>query len=269
MIPKIIVQTSICKPAQYIIDLFCKFAPDWKYEHYNDAEIIQFFNDNPLAEFPNIAAKFNSMEVGQHKADLFRYYFLYIKGGVFIDSDAMLNTQLDNITKDYDFFTVNCDSIPGVIFQGFIGGIPQCPLIYDALTHAYNITQEELTADYHAFCKHLYNRLYDENKNERPHDFPIKLYTEDTYNYGAAKTFDKLGNPDDVLLLHYYRFKLILRNPKTAKYLEEGVANKSLRSMLELPKNIGKNVPEYAAKPGVAGASSLRSLIELKNKENK
>jgi hypothetical protein len=28
-------------------------------------------------------------------------------------------------------------------------------------------------------------------------------------------------------------------------------------------------VPEYAAKPGVAGASSLRSLIELKNKENK
>ena len=61
----------------------------------------------------------------------------------------------------------------------------------------------------------------------------------------------------------------ILRNPKTAKYLEEGVANKSLRSMLELPKNIGKNVPEYAAKPGVAGASSLRSLIELKNKENK
>jgi hypothetical protein len=61
----------------------------------------------------------------------------------------------------------------------------------------------------------------------------------------------------------------ILRNPKTAKYLEEGVANKSLRSLLELPKNIGKNVPEYAAKPGVAGASSLRSLIELRNKENK
>jgi hypothetical protein len=59
-----------------------------------------------------------------------------------------------------------------------------------------------------------------------------------------------------------------MQNPKIAKYLEEGVANKSLRSMLELPKNIGKRVPEYASKPGVAGASTLKSLIELRNKEN-
>jgi hypothetical protein len=62
--------------------------------------------------------------------------------------------------------------------------------------------------------------------------------------------------------------QLIMRNPKIAKYLEEGVANQSLRSMLELPKNIGKRVPEYASKPGVAGASTLKSLIELRNKEN-
>jgi hypothetical protein len=27
-------------------------------------------------------------------------------------------------------------------------------------------------------------------------------------------------------------------------------------------------VPEYASKPGVAGASTLKSLIELRNKEN-
>jgi hypothetical protein len=214
MIPKIIVQTSICKPAQYIIELFCKFAPNWKYEHYNDNEILQFFNNNPLLEFPNIIEKFNSMKVGQHKADLFRYYFLYIKGGVFIDSDAMLNTQLDDIAKDYDFFTVNCDNNSGIIFQGFIGGISKCSIIYDALIHAYNITQEELSTDYHAFCKHLYNQLCDENNNEKSYCFPIKLYTEDTYNYGTAKTFDKLGNSDEILLFHYYRYKLILRNPK-------------------------------------------------------
>lgn len=57
----------------------------------------------------------------------------------------------------------------------------------------------------------------------------------------------------------------ILRNPKTAKYLEEGVSNKTLRSMLELPKKVGEVVPPYASKPGVAGAAALRELINLRN----
>ena len=214
MIPKILVQTSLCKPQQYVIDLFCKFAPNWKYEHYNDAEVLQFFSDNPHPEFLNITEKFNNMHVGQHKADLFRYYFLYIKGGVFIDSDAMLNTQLDDITRNYDFFTVDCDNIPGVIFQGFIGSISGNKILYNALIHAYNITQEELNTDYHALCKHIYNQLYDENKNKKIYNIHMKLYNENTYNEGAVKVYDKCHDPNKALLFHYWRFKIIVKNPQ-------------------------------------------------------
>ncbi len=54
----------------------------------------------------------------------------------------------------------------------------------------------------------------------------------------------------------------ILRNAKTSKYLEEGVSNKTLRSMLELPKKAGKVLP---VKPGVGGSVALNELINLRN----
>jgi hypothetical protein len=56
-----------------------------------------------------------------------------------------------------------------------------------------------------------------------------------------------------------------LNNPNIAQYLEQGIQNKPLRSMLELPKKVGEVVPPYASKPGVAGAAALRELINLRN----
>jgi mannosyltransferase OCH1-like enzyme len=50
-----------------------------------------------LKEFPNIAEVFHSFEKGEHKSDLFRYYFLYVKGGVFMDTDAMIEVDIDTI----------------------------------------------------------------------------------------------------------------------------------------------------------------------------
>ena len=59
--------------------------PGWTYEHYTDAEIIRFFQQNPIHELPNVIEKFYSLQYGEHRADLFRYYFLYLNGGVYMD----------------------------------------------------------------------------------------------------------------------------------------------------------------------------------------
>jgi len=53
-----------------------------------------------------------------------------------------------------------------------------------------------------------------------------------------------------------------MNNPAIAQYLEQGIQRQPLRSILELPKNIGKVAP---IKPGVVGASSLNELINLRN----
>jgi len=77
-IPKIIMQTSVHKQPEYIINIIKNKCPGWDYVHFTDDEIIKYFQENPIDELPNIIDKFKSFSKGQHKADLFRYYFLYL-----------------------------------------------------------------------------------------------------------------------------------------------------------------------------------------------
>ncbi len=159
-IPKIIFQTSKERPNNYLINMIKNKCADWTYIHFTDNDIIKFFNNNYIKEFSNIKDKFNSIINGAHKADLFRYYFIYIKGGVFLDSDAMIQTNIDSIVKDYDFFSVeSMDYCPLCIFQGFIGAKPNNQIIYEALVDLYNMDTNVLNNDYLKVCKNLYTIL--------------------------------------------------------------------------------------------------------------
>ena len=210
MIPKIIFQTSRNKPEQYVIDKIISKCPDWKYFHYNDVEIKTFFNENYIEEFKDIVKKFDKIPRGQHKADLFRYYYLYLNGGVFIDSDAMVEMNIENIIKDYTFFSVDSYYNPHSIFQGFIGSTPKNKLIYLALKDAYNIDINLLSNDYHLLCKNLYkiiknntNNLFIDSTNDKIH-----LYREKYYNNDCAEIYN---NDNKTVLLHYFGNKIIPR----------------------------------------------------------
>ena len=74
-IPKVLFQTNKTTPDKYVTDMIMNMLSfGWKYEFYNDDDVIQFFINNPLSMFPDIIKKYNSLEKGSHKADLFRYY---------------------------------------------------------------------------------------------------------------------------------------------------------------------------------------------------
>ena len=75
---KIILQTSKHKPEVLVKDDLKNFAKGWDYAHFDDNEIIQFFKDNPIAGFENIESRFYEIKRGEHRADLFRYYYIYI-----------------------------------------------------------------------------------------------------------------------------------------------------------------------------------------------
>lgn len=205
-IPKIIVQTSKEKQPEYVVNMIKERAPDWEYRHFVDEEIIQYFKENPLPEFPDIIDKFLSIKLGAHKADLFRYYFLYIEGGIYIDSDAMFETNLEEIVKDYDFFTVQ-SYIMGLMFNGLIGCSQKNKIMYQCLKDAYTLTIEEYDKNYFILTHCLYMLLKNNNFN-----YNVKVYTEYFNNYHKAITLNDEGK---IIFNHYFKDKII---PLIAKY---------------------------------------------------
>tara|TARA_B100000161_G_scaffold23529_1_gene13916 strand:- start:2727 stop:3356 length:630 start_codon:yes stop_codon:yes gene_type:complete len=208
MIPRIIIQTSRNKPEQYIIDMIKSSSPNWMYFHFNDEEIIKFFLSNPLIEFPNMVEKFYSFSYGEHRADLFRYYYLYVNGGVYFDTDAMVEQDLDFITKRYTYFSVESTYFPDSIFQGFIGCTAGHPIIYKALKDIYCTSNSELTRtgeNFHLLCRNMYDFVKNyEDKTK------IKLYLEVFGDVDTANIVD----PDDnnrLILKHYHIKKIIPR----------------------------------------------------------
>jgi|UniRef100_A0A6C0CCN0 predicted O-methyltransferase YrrM len=200
-IPKVLFQTHKNNPETYVLDMIKNILPcDWKYEFYNDENIIQFFIDNPITELPDIINKFNSFKIGPHKADLFRYYYIYVRGGFYMDCDAMLYTNIEHVVKNYDFVSVNSSAVHSAIFQGVIGASPGNKIIKEALFHAYNTSPQILDKEYHYLCRELYNIV---TRND--FGYNIKLYKEKIINDSVADILDG----EIVLFKHYFKYKVI------------------------------------------------------------
>lgn len=176
MIPRILLQTSVHPLPVHVQEQWKRRTTDeWQTFWFDDAGIFKYFEDNPLPEFPNIKEVFLSFERGAHRADLFRYYFLYHNGGIFIDSDAMAEVSLDYFIRDnVDYVFVISDlpinDIRGdhpSIFNGMMGCPPRSPLIYDLLVDAYNTKPEALRDYYLLFLHRMFDIVLHKHKPTR------------------------------------------------------------------------------------------------------
>lgn len=157
-IPKILLQVSKDHQPMEVIEALIIHAPEYRYLNLTDDGCIEYLRKHPMKEFPALEDKFHSFKTGAHKADLFRYVFLYQNGGVFIDSDMMIYTSLDNVLGSHDLVTIRgYEFWQCTLFNGFIGTVPGHPILLEALRHAYSTPPEALEKDYYLLVKQFYS----------------------------------------------------------------------------------------------------------------
>ncbi len=137
MIPKIIVQTynTTNLPTEIVgaVKSWKVLNKDYKYIFFDDNQCREFIKENFNSD---VIKAFDCLIPGAFKADLFRYCFLYVEGGVYSDIDNICMTPLDNFINDDDELVLVKDrSIgnQGLIYNSFIATNKNNPILKKAI----------------------------------------------------------------------------------------------------------------------------------------
>lgn len=166
-IPKVIIQTS--KNNNYnsllhynSVQTFLELNPEYEYYFFQDCDCREFIKNN----FSTIILDtYDMLHPGAYKADLFRYCYIYIKGGCYFDNKYILRTPLRNIIKP-EFTEIYCkDTKDDLMFNAIIMGIPGLKeiknsidnVVLNVINNYYGTTSLEPTGP-KLFNKYTYNK---------------------------------------------------------------------------------------------------------------
>jgi mannosyltransferase OCH1-like enzyme len=201
MITKKLLQTAKEPLPSYVTDQMRTWlGNDWKLIVLTNEQMRDYLINNPIEGFERIVEKFDEFK-GAHKADLFRYYWLWQNGGVYLDSDIMLTVPIERFVQNEEFVSAyNVSNI--CVCNGILGTVPKHPIIWEALLDAYNTNVKILEDNYFHFCQNLKAIVDKESK--------IRMYQErQSPNFGVFETFDP--NDGTILLYHFTLDKRVYR----------------------------------------------------------
>jgi hypothetical protein len=168
-IPKKLFQTyyNKSKIPDYIKSNITKYANGYSYTLFDDIEGLNF-----ITEYFNepVIKRFNTLS-GAHKADLLRYCYLYIHGGVYADIKTIFIKNLDQIFDHskksiknifYSVLSIVNDSI----YQGIMATNMYNPLFLVLINKILKSTNKQLKNDYHLFTKQMYILVESIKNNE-------------------------------------------------------------------------------------------------------
>ena len=141
-IPNVIYQTYMDKTRipKKVYDNIKKYASKYKHIIYNDIECKQFIKHYFGLK---VVKRFKGLK-GAHKADLFRYCLLYIKGGIYLDIKTQLITPIEKIfTKNNTMYTVLAKG-PKQVYQGVIATPKGNPIFLKLIEFMMNINLHDL-----------------------------------------------------------------------------------------------------------------------------
>jgi hypothetical protein len=101
------------EPIQKSIDNMLNLNPEFEYHLYDDDDMIKFIHDNYPGE---ISEAFDTIKIGAMKADLWRYLVLYKFGGVYLDIDSEIYSDLSTLIVD-DCAVITRENNPNLFVQ--------------------------------------------------------------------------------------------------------------------------------------------------------
>lgn len=101
----------------YMYDSFTQKNPRWKVNHYTNVQCVKFFEEH-RKDFEallgiDVLSFYLTLENGGERSDFWRYCILYLKGGVYTDTDTYCNIELSKWIKHHDliFGIEACESL--------------------------------------------------------------------------------------------------------------------------------------------------------------
>ena len=137
-IPKILFQTNkkdqVPKDMRRAMQSLIDMNPEYTYHYFSDSAIRPFIQKY----FPtgDVLRAFDALIPGAFRSDLFRYCFLYIHGGVYLDADVLAVLPLSELLGSEDEFVSAEDSGNGWVHNALLGAAPRNPIIKVALDTA-------------------------------------------------------------------------------------------------------------------------------------
>lgn len=215
-IPKNIVQSLNCrkitKKLYENIEKIKKLNPDYNYEFYTEKESIDFINKHFGEDYTKAYIK---LYYGAFRADFFRYCYLYVKGGFWIDVFMELNYPLDELLdKDYNFITCldlrdknNVNELPMLykiclknftrtdvssVYNAFLGFEPKNKIMKEVLEKSYENIMEEKESDLGITGPDLFGKIIDNTD--------LNEYTYKFLNFKPKNMLSKIIRGEDLKL---------------------------------------------------------------------
>jgi len=146
MIPQIIMQTwkttRLPKKWQKSPLSLQKLNPKWKYYLMTDKDNRIFVQKH----FPKYLHMYDCMSYNIQRADIIRYMWLYIHGGVYIDLDYLALQPFDSIFRNRryhaDLFFINSTNYDSYITNSFMASMPKCSFWLELLNEIYTRFQQ-------------------------------------------------------------------------------------------------------------------------------
>jgi len=138
-----------------IVDAIAEACGDIPFHIFDDTEALQYLAAHFGASFAN---QFVAFPTGAHKADLFRYAWLYREGGVYCDIKTKFTKAVDKMfpwTTRRAMCTV-LSAIVGTIYQGVLASYAHNPHLEEALHQMEGISPDDLRQHYLLFTQQLY-----------------------------------------------------------------------------------------------------------------